>query len=175
MHVRPGSVADLPDALNLLDAAVAWLASQGRTGQWGAEPFSTIEARVEQIRTMLTERTARIAEADGQVVGVCVLAEEPLPYVEPAPIPELYLQLLVTDRARSGSGLGRMLVDDAVEIARQRGATQMRLDCYAGDDQALVRTYEGFGFVLEKHFTVDTGQPEPWPGALLRMEIPAAL
>lgn len=171
MHVRTGSVSDLPEALSLLDAAVAWLASQGRTGQWGEAPFSSIGARVEQIRTMLAERTARIAEDDGQVVGVCVLADEPLPYVDPAPIPELYLQLLVTDRARSGSGIGRTLVDDAVEIARQRGVAQLRLDCYAGDDQALVRTYEGFGFTLERRFAVDTGQPEPWPGALLRMQI----
>lgn len=171
MHVRTGSVSDLPDALDLLDAAVAWLASQGRTGQWGEVPFSTIEARVEQIRTMLSERTARIAEQDGQVVGVCILADTPLPYVEPAPAPELYLQLLVTDRARSGSGIGRVLVEDAVEIARERGVDQMRLDCYAGDDQALIRTYEGFGFELERRFTVDTGQPEPWPGALMRRTI----
>lgn len=171
MRVRTGSISDLPAAMGLLDAAVAWLASQGRTGQWGEAPFSSVEARVEQIRTMLSERTVRIAETDGQVVGVCVLADEPLPYVDPAPIPELYLQLLVTDRARSGSGIGRTLVDDAVEIARQRGVAQMRLDCYAGDDQALVRTYEGFGFALERRFTVDTGQPEPWPGAILRMQI----
>lgn len=157
--------------MSLLDDAVAWLASQGRTGQWGDKPFSAIEARVEQIRTMLSDRTARIAEADGQVVGVCVLADEPLPYVDPAPIPELYLQLLVTDRSRSGSGIGRTLVGDAVEIARQRGVAQMRLDCYAGDDQALIRTYEGFGFTLERRFTVDTGRPEPWPGAILRMQI----
>lgn len=157
--------------MTLLDAAVAWLASQGRTGQWGEAPFSIIEARVEQIRTMLSERTARIAEEDGQVVGVCVLADQPLAYVEAAPIPELYLQLLVTDRARRGSGIGRTLVDDAVEIARQRGVAQMRRDCDAGDDQALIPTYEGFGFALERRFTVDTGQPEPWPGALLRMEI----
>ena len=171
MHVRTGSASDLPDALNLLDAAVAWLASQGRTWQWGDKPFSAIEARVEQIRTMLSDRTARIAEKDGEVVGVCVLADEPLPYVEPAPVPELYLQLLVTDRAHRGTGIGRTLVDDAVEIARQRGVAQMRLDCYAGDDQALIRTYEAFGFTLERRFTVDTGQPEPWSGALLRMEI----
>lgn len=171
MHVRTGSVSDLPAAMGLLDAAVAWLASQGRTGQWGEAPFSSVEARVEQIRTMLAERTARIAEADGRVVGVCVLADEPLPYVDPAPIPELYLQLLVTDRARSGSGIGRTLVDDAVEIARQRGVKQMRLDCYAGDDEALIGVYERFGFTLERHFTVDTGQAEPWPGAVLRMEI----
>lgn len=171
MHVRTGSVSDLADTLSLLDDAIAWLAAQGRTGQWGETPFSAVEARVEQIRTMLSDRTARIAEDDGAVVGVCVLADQPLPYVEPAAIPEIYLQLLVTDRTRSGSGIGRTLVDDAVEIARQRGVTQMRLDCYAGDDQALIRTYEGLGFALERRFTVDTGQPEPWPGALLRMEI----
>ncbi|MFI5623611.1 GNAT family N-acetyltransferase [Nocardioides sp. NPDC051685] len=171
MHVRTGSVSDLPDAMSLLDAAVAWLASRGRTGQWGAEPFSTIEARVEQIRTMLSERTARIAEKDGEVVGLCVLADTPLPYVDPAPIPELYLQLLVTDRERSGSGIGGTLVDDAVEIARQRGVKQMRLDCYAGDDEALIGVYERFGFTLERRFTVDTGQTKAWPGAILRMEI----
>lgn len=171
MDVRPGSVSDLPAALSLLDGAVAWLASQGRTGQWGSEPFSTIEARVEQIRKMLAERTARVAEVDGKIVGFCVLADDPMPYVDAAPVPELYLQLLVTDRAQRGSGIGRTLVDDAVEIARQRGVTQLRLDCYAGDDQALVRTYERFGFALERRFTVDTGQPEPWPGAILRMQV----
>ncbi|MEI7054275.1 GNAT family N-acetyltransferase [Nocardioides sp. CCNWLW239] len=171
MHLRTGSVSDLPEALKLLDAAVAWLTAQGRSGQWGADPFSTIDARVDQIRTMLSERTARIVEEGGEVVGLCVLAEEPLPYVDPAPIPELYLQLLVTDRERSGAGIGSVLVDDAIEIARQRGVEQMRLDCYAGDDQALIRVYERFGFTLERHFTVDTGQAEPWPGAVLRMQI----
>jgi GNAT superfamily N-acetyltransferase len=171
MHLRAGSVSDLPAAMSLLDAAVAWLVSQGRTGQWGAEPFSAVEARVEQIRQMLTERIARVAEEDGEVVGVCVLADEPLPYVDPAPIPELYLQLLVTDRERSGSGIGGTLVDDAIEIARQRGVKQIRLDCYAGDDEALIGVYERFGFTRERRFTVDTGQAEPWPGAVLRMEI----
>lgn len=170
MHLRDGSVSDLPAAMSLLDAAVAWLASRGRTEQWGAEPFSAVEARVTQIRTMLSERTARIAEEDGEVVGLCVLADDPLPYVDPAPIPELYLQLLVTDRTRSGSGIGSALVDDAVEIARRRGVTQMRLDCYARDE-ALVGVYEKLGFSLERRFTVDTGQTKAWPGAILRMEI----
>lgn len=61
--------------------------------------------------------------------------------------------MLVTARAHSGAGVGRMLVDDA------------------GDDQALIGVYERFGFTLERRFTVDTGQVEPWPGAILRMEI----
>lgn len=171
MQIRTGSVSDLPEALSLLDAAVAWLAAQGRTGQWGEEPFSAVDARVDQIRRMLSERTARIAEADGQLVGLCVLADEPLPYVEAAPIPELYLQLLVTDRARRGAGIGGILVDDAVDIARERGVKQMRLDCYAGADQSLVRVYERFGFALERRFTVDTGKADLWPGAVLRMQI----
>ena len=77
---------------------------------------------------------------------------------------------LVTDRDRTGSGIGKILVDDAVEIARHRGVTQMRLDCYAADD-ALIGVYERFGFTLERRFTVDTGQTKAWPGAILRMEI----
>ena len=171
VQVRPGSVADLPAALSLLDDAVRWLTAQGRTGQWGTEPFSGIEARVEQIRQMLSDRTARIAEVDGEVAGVAVLADEPMPYVERAERSELYLQLIVTDRDRSGSGIGKVLIEDAVAIARQRGIGLVRLDCYAGDDGALIGAYERLGFTVEDRFTVDTGKAEPWPGAVLRMEL----
>ncbi|WP_258563535.1 acyltransferase domain-containing protein, partial [Streptomyces phytophilus] len=40
MKIRTGGPADAPAVLALLDAAVAWLTAQGRTEQWGTEPFS---------------------------------------------------------------------------------------------------------------------------------------
>ena len=41
MKIRTGGLADIPDILSMLDGAIAWLAAQGRTGQWGDQPFST--------------------------------------------------------------------------------------------------------------------------------------
>lgn len=75
VQIRDGSEGDLHAALSLLDDAVRWLVARGRTGQWGEKPFSEVEARVAQIRSMLADRTARIAVSDGRVVGFCVLAE----------------------------------------------------------------------------------------------------
>jgi hypothetical protein len=44
--------------------------------------------------------------------------------------------------------------------------TLLRVDCYAGDDQALVRYYEREGFRRVAAFTVDRPNA-PWPGQLL--------
>lgn len=128
VQIRDGSEGDLHAALSLLDDAVRWLVARGRTGQWGEKPFSEVEARVAQIRSMLADRTARIGVSDGRVVGFCVLA-------------------------------------------RARDVGLLRFDCFAGNDRAFVRTYERLGFVLERALAVDTGKPEPWPGALMRMEV----
>ena len=42
--LRTGSTADLDAVLALLDGAVRWLVAQGRTGQWGDQPWSASEA-----------------------------------------------------------------------------------------------------------------------------------
>ncbi|MFI6597305.1 GNAT family N-acetyltransferase [Nonomuraea sp. NPDC050536] len=165
MKIRAGGPADVAAVLGMFDSAVAWLVSQGRTGQWGSEPFTGNAKRTAQVEEWAGSGGMRIAELDGRPAG-CVTVGAPLAYVEPAPEPELYVQGLVTDQRFAGHGVGRALLDWAAEEARRRGVALLRVDCYAGDDGKLVGYYESCGFVREATFTV--GQ---WPGQLLQRRI----
>ncbi|MEV8094283.1 GNAT family N-acetyltransferase [Kitasatospora sp. NPDC085879] len=171
MKIRTGGPGDAADTLALLDAAVAWLASHGRTGQWGDKPWTGRPAAVERIHRYAGDYLLRAAEdTEGRTVGVCVLAEEPPDYATPAGERELYVRLLVTDRERSGSGIGAALVADAVEQARSRGIGLLRVDCYAGDDRKLVAQYERLGFTPTEAF--EAAQPSgPWPGQILAIRL----
>ena len=86
---------------------------------------------------------AAIEKATGMRVDLenaanaCVLAEVAPPYATPVTEPELYIRYLVTDRGRSGSGIGAELIADAIEETRRRGIGLLRVDCYAGDDRRL--------------------------------------
>ncbi|MFJ6650553.1 GNAT family N-acetyltransferase [Streptomyces sp. NPDC091290] len=167
--IRDGGRADLDAVLSLLDGAVAWLEAQGRTGQWGSVPFSSDIARREQITEFLDRHVVRIAELDGLAVGVCTLAEEPPGYVAPARERELYMHLLVTAREVRGMGVGAMLCTDALAQARRREIGLLRVDCYAGDDRALVRHYEHLGFIAFTSFSVEREGLAPWPGQVFEM------
>ncbi|GAB3239963.1 hypothetical protein GCM10027452_44480 [Micromonospora halotolerans] len=71
--------------------------------------------------------------------------------------------------------LGRELSDgldrDAAELARDRGLGLLRVDCYGGDDRALVRFYEGCGFTATDRFTVERPGRPPWPGQVLERRL----
>jgi hypothetical protein len=45
MRIREGTPADAGAVLALFDEAVRWLVARGQTGQWGTEPFSSVDAR----------------------------------------------------------------------------------------------------------------------------------
>ncbi|MEV4613805.1 GNAT family N-acetyltransferase [Kitasatospora sp. NPDC049258] len=171
MNIRTGGPADAPATLALLDAAVAWLVSLGRTGQWGDRPWTSNPKAVERTERYARDYLLRVAEdADGRPVGVCVLAEEKPEYATAVDEPELYVRLLVTDRERKGSGVGAALIADAVEETRRRGFGLLRVDCYAGDDRRLVGQYERLGFTPTDAFEVD--QPSgPWPGRILEIRV----
>ena len=144
-HIRPGGLADVKPVLGLLDGATRWLVGLGRTGQWGTEPHSTNPRRLTAMMRWVPQGHLHVAEIDGTVVGALVVGEAP----ENIPVvyePELYVNLLVTDRARQGRGLGALLLDHARVLAVRRGIGLLRVDCYAGDDQALVDWYRRQGF-----------------------------
>ncbi|MFC7830986.1 GNAT family N-acetyltransferase [Streptomyces sp. NPDC057375] len=170
--IRSGGAADMDSVLTMLDKAVAWLTAHGRTGQWGGNPFSSDPARREQISSFLERHMVRIAEMEGRPVGVCTLAAETPHYVNPAPEAELYIHLLVTDREFRGVGIGGLLCADAVAQAQYRGIHLVRVDCYGGDDRALVRQYERLGFTATRRFTVERENMPPWPGQILEKRVP---
>ncbi|KUJ49185.1 GCN5 family acetyltransferase [Micromonospora maris] len=164
--VRAGGPGDAQAVLRLLDGATAWLVEQGRTGQWGTEPASADPRRVAQADGWAKGGGLWLAQVGEQPVGALVVGSA-YDYVPPATEPELYVNLLVTDRAYTGAGIGGRLLAHAADLARERGVELLRVDCYAGDDGALVRWYERQGFTRTTGFTVERPGRPPWPGQLL--------
>jgi GNAT superfamily N-acetyltransferase len=158
--IRTGSVADLPGVVRLMDRAVEWLVAQGRTGQWGEQPWSASERRVERLRGIVEDGELLVLDRDGAAVAALSHGPVAHSYVPAVDEPEDYVLLLVSDPAVRGAG--RRLLDESWARARARGIGLQRVDCYGGDDGKLVRFYESAGFTRTQPFDVDG-----WPGQLL--------
>ena len=165
MRIRVGDPSDAHAVLDLFDEAVAWLVARGQTGQWGTEPFSALERRIESVREWAGGDGLRIAELDGEPVGALVLGAHP-PWVEPSDRPELYVEALVTSRRHAGRDIGGALIGRAVEETRAAGLSLLRVDCWAGAPP-LVAWYERQGFTRSGTFVVQDG----WHGAVLSLEV----
>ena len=170
--IRRGVPHDVPAVLGLMDDAVRWLADRGRTGQWGTERQSTDPRRIATFTTWADAGELWVAERVRTTVGALAVGTAP-GHVPAATEPERYVNLLITDRAHAGRGIGRTLLDHARALARADGVGLLRVDCYGGDDRALVRYYEREGFTATEPFTVDTPRG-PWPGQVLEQRVPAS-
>ena len=171
MQIRLAGAEDLGAVLAVLDGTVEWLVAQGRTGQWGTQPWSSQPALVERIEGRIERGEARVAVLDGEVAGVVSVSGTVPSYVDPAAEPELYVNLLATERRFKGRSVGSALLDEARAEARRRGLALVRVDCYAGDDGKLKAYYRSQGFTEVEPFTVTrTGHPD-WPGMLLAQRL----
>jgi hypothetical protein len=101
-ELRVGSVDDLDAVMRLFDAAIAWLAEQGRTGQWGDQPWSASADRVARIRRMIEENELLLLDREGTTVGALAHGPVAHDYVPPAPEPEDYVVLLVASSTSRG-------------------------------------------------------------------------
>jgi GNAT superfamily N-acetyltransferase len=163
MNITPTD--DTATVLALLDKAAAWLVTRGRTGQWGTQRQSTNPRRIAMAHQWAESGGLYLAWLDGVAVGALAVGSAP-EWIPPAPEPELYVNLLVTDRDHAGKGIGGALLDHARELAEAAGKPLLRLDCYAGDDRALVRYYESQGFTAAQPFTFE--KPDgTWHGQVL--------
>ncbi|WP_131739586.1 GNAT family N-acetyltransferase [Actinomadura roseirufa] len=169
MEIRKGGTDDVPAMMAMLDGAVEWLVARGRSGQWGTEPWSARPERVERITGIARTDDIRVAEVDGRPAGVLALSATPPHYVEAAGEPELYITLLVTDRAFAGHGVGGALIGTALDEARAAGVDLVRVDCYGGGDGRLVEYYRRHGFEPAAEFAVGD-----WPGRLLTQRVGAS-
>ncbi|MEV0845207.1 GNAT family N-acetyltransferase [Streptomyces sp. NPDC049954] len=168
LTLRPGSADDVPAVLGLFDGAMEWLVAQGRTGQWGTAPWSARESAVALVEGYFAKGGPWIAELDGAVVGTVTLTDGPGPYLDPAPEPERYVHLLVSERRLAGHGIGAALLAHAAAETRRAGVSLLRVDCYAGDDGKLVDFYRSCGFRPTLAFTEG---PQNWPGQVLEMRV----
>ncbi|KAF2447559.1 hypothetical protein P171DRAFT_518648 [Karstenula rhodostoma CBS 690.94] len=170
--LRPGTEADVPTMLRLMDDRTEWLVSQGRTKQWGTERQSDRPDRIEGATKYARSGGTWIViekgplESSEQVLGVLTVGDA-ASYVNPATEPELYINYLITDpKAGGGRGLGGLLVEKAKALAKEKGVRLLRLDCYAGGDGKLVRWYESQGFQKQEAF-----EEKGWPGQVLSMRL----
>lgn len=164
IRIRRGGADDIPAVLGLFDGAVAWLVSEGRTGQWGEKPWSTNPNAVAMVEKYVTTGSPWIAEINGEVAGTLTLTDAPGSYVAAADEPERYVHLLAADRRFAGRGVGAALLTHAVAETRRQGVSLLRVDCYAGGDRKLVAYYESNGFTATESFTGPDGS---WPGQVL--------
>lgn len=166
MEIRKGTSDDIPSILGLLDGAVAWLVSQGRTRQWGTQPWSEKAGAVKVVHKYVTTGDPWIAEIDGVPAGTLTVTDAPGDYIAPVDEPERYIHLFAGDHRFGGRGVGAALLAHAVEETRRAGISLLRVDCYAGDDGKLVAYYERNGFTRTEPFTVGD-----WPGQVLAMRV----
>ncbi|ALC25306.1 GNAT family N-acetyltransferase [Streptomyces pristinaespiralis] len=168
IRIRPGSLADAPAVLDMLDSAVAWMNDRGNTEQWGTTPYSQNPGGVERVERYTTENTPYIAELDGTPVGALVLDSGPSPQmpIAPAGEPERYVRLLVSDRRHAGRGIGAALLAHAAEETRRAGVDLLRVDCWAGGGGELVAFYERNGFTPTDRFLSGS-----WPGQVLARRV----
>ena len=170
MLIRTAEPADAAPVLGMFDGIMEWLVAQGRTGQWGTQPWSAQPGLVARVEGRIGRGELRLAvdeRAPETILGVLGLSEECSEYVSAPPEPELFVSLLATSRAAKGQNVGGALLDEARAEARRRGLRLLRVDCYAGDDGKLAAWYRGQGFATVEPFVVKReGRPD-WPGMLL--------
>ena len=167
MNIREGSAADTATVLALFDEAVAWLVARGQEGQWGSEPWSASPRGVARVRGLLEADEAWIAESAGEPVGALTVGAAP-EYVDAAGEPELYVTALVTSRRHAGREIGARLVEHALDLAAERRAGLLRVDCWA-DAPGLVGWYERRGFARTSTFSV-----RGWRGQVLARRLDRA-
>ncbi|MEV4682978.1 GNAT family N-acetyltransferase [Streptomyces kurssanovii] len=168
IRIRPGSLADAPAILDMLDSAVAWMNDRGNTEQWGTIPYSQTPDGVARVERYTTVNAPYIAELDGTPVGALVLDSGPSPQmpIPAAEEPERYVRLLVSDRRRAGLGIGAALLAHAADETRRAGVELLRVDCWAGGGGELVAFYERNGFTPTERFLSGA-----WPGQVLAQRV----
>ena len=99
-------------------------------------------ALADRIRQLLDGRDTTVILAGAGPDGLAVLRFRPAIWTD---APECYLAELYVVPERRGQGLGRALMEAAIEVARARGAAWMDLGT-SEDDVAARALYESLGF-----------------------------
>jgi hypothetical protein len=163
-RMRPGEQGDELVVLDMLDEAVAWMVARGQSGQWGDQPWSQGEEGRQAVRDWVEGGGLHVLERCQRVVGALEVGDRPN-YAQPLDVDELYVRLVLTSRVEAGHSLGRLLIEKAAELARERAAELLRVDCWAGAP-TLVAWYESCGFLRSHTFTVGG-----WQGQVLEKPV----
>lgn len=134
--IPPDSVASLPTLRNAQEADFDTLVALER------DTFVSDRMSPRQWRFHLDNPHARVRvlQLDAEICGASVLF-----YRRGSGIARLYSMAVA--RAQRGRGFGELLLCDAIDLARDRGAKEMRLEVREQNASAR-RLYERHGFTL---------------------------
>ena len=132
MVVRRADVADAGDVGRLLHDFNAEF----------DEPTPGPEAVAERVRALLAAGEMTVVLGGDGPDGLAVLRFRPAVLTEGL---ECYLEDLYVVPGRRGHGLGRAILETALEVARREGAIEMHLGT-SEDDVAARALYESLGF-----------------------------
>lgn len=131
--IRRASAADAP--------AIARLLHQFNTEY--DEPTPGVEALAERVGALLDRGELTVLLAGDGPEGLAVLRFRPALWSDGL---DSYLEELYVVPGRRGEGIGRTLMEAALDVAREAGAVRMDLGT-AHDDTAARALYESLGFV----------------------------
>ncbi len=106
------------------------------------EPTPGPRALAERVRQLLGSGELAVLLAGVEAHGLAVLRFRPAIWAEAL---DCYLEELFVVPARRGQGLGRALMEAAIELARRQGAAHMDLGT-SEEDVAARALYESLGF-----------------------------
>ena len=135
---QPGDAAALVElGTEVGNEPEGWLITAN--GWWSA----TEERRYLRALRRYPHAAVFVAEEDGRIVGRLSLARDQHP--ASYHVADLGLMVAATHRRR---GIGRALLDAAVEWARESGVQKLELHVFPYNEPAI-RLYEGYGFERE--------------------------
>jgi GNAT superfamily N-acetyltransferase len=100
------------------------------------------QAVAERVRNLIADGEISVVVAGSDPVGLAVLRFRPSLWQAAL---ECYLEKLFVVPDRRGQGIGRALMDAAIDVARREGAADMSL-ATGEDDVAARALYESLGF-----------------------------
>jgi GNAT superfamily N-acetyltransferase len=107
-----------------------------------SEPTPGPPALAKRVRELLAAGEITVLLAGGRAQGLAVLRFRPAIWTEAL---DCYLEELYVVPNRRGQGLGRALMEAAIDLARGEGAA--RMDLGTGEDDVAARAlYESLGF-----------------------------
>jgi ribosomal protein S18 acetylase RimI-like enzyme len=163
LDIRRAQPDDAKPVLAMCDEVIAWMVEHNLDSQWGDHPWSKHPLWIIAVEMWCSEdRTWIAAQSTGEILGILVFASSAPSYARPAMVSELFISMLITSRSPNAKGIGRRLLAHADVVAQEKGVEQVRFECFAGNDGALIRYYESAGYQKMEAF-----DNEGWPGQVL--------
>ncbi|CCG98894.1 acetyltransferase [Fibrella aestuarina BUZ 2] len=144
MRIREATTADLPALVALLQRVVPLMQAAGNF-QWDATyPNETV------FGNDIAKKQLWVADIDGQIAGVAAITtDQDAEYAQVGwDITEtaIVTHRLAVDPAYQGRGVGKALLQQADEVARQRGIAILRIDTNT-QNQVTQRLFPALGYV----------------------------